>query len=110
MTTPNAEQIRNWNEVAGPIWLAHVQEVSAQLRPFGVHALERAGLRAGDRVLDVGCGTGDTTLEIARRVGPGGEVVGIDISAPLLAHASESASAAGVDNVRFVLADAQTEA
>lgn len=60
------------------------------------------------RVLDVGCGGGDTTLEIARRAGPSGSAVGLDISLPLLARALGRVFDTGVANASFTRADAQT--
>src|SRR4051812_41157183 len=83
-TKPNAEQIHAWNELAGRSWVTHDALLTLQIRPFGDHALERAAVAPGSRVLDVGCGSGDTTREIARRVGPAGAVTGLDISGPLL--------------------------
>jgi ubiquinone/menaquinone biosynthesis C-methylase UbiE len=58
-------------------------------------------------VLDVGCGDGVTTLEAAARVAPGGVVVGVNISAPMLALARQRAAAAGAEGIVFVEADAQ---
>lgn len=107
---PNAEQSRNWNEVAGQAWVAQDERISAQLRSFGLHALERADLARGHRVLDVGCGGGETTIAISRAVSPTGAALGIDISRTLLDHARESAVRAGAANVAFELADAQTAA
>jgi len=107
---PNAEQIKYWNETAGPKWVALQQVLDAQIRPLGLRAMERGRIAAGDRVLDVGCGCGDTSLELARRVGPSGSVLGIDISAPMLEQARRSAQAAGLANARFENADAQTAA
>jgi SAM-dependent methyltransferase len=106
----NAEQIRYWNEEAGPVWLAHRELLNAQIRPFGQLAMERAALRRGEHVVDVGCGFGETALELARRVGPGGEVLGIDISTPMLEEARRSAASAGLANLRFENVDAQTHA
>ncbi|WP_437647416.1 class I SAM-dependent methyltransferase [Sorangium sp. So ce362] len=107
---PNADQIQYWNEVAGPKWVALHDVISAQIRPLGALAMDRAGLAAGERVLDVGCGIGDTTLELGRRVGPGGAVVGVDVSAPMLDRARAAALSAGAANVAFENADAQTAA
>ena len=107
---PNAEQIRYWNDVSGPKWVALQEKLSSHLRPFGARALERAALTPGDRVIDVGCGCGETTIEIARRVGPRGAVTGIDVSTVMLAQAVEAVRAAGLDNVALENVDAQTAA
>ena len=69
-------------------------------------AADRAELRPGDSALDVCCGTGDLALELARRVTPGGRVVGCDFSEPMLDLAREKASERGADGVRFEWADA----
>jgi demethylmenaquinone methyltransferase / 2-methoxy-6-polyprenyl-1,4-benzoquinol methylase len=69
-------------------------------------AAERAELSPGDSALDVCCGTGDLALELARRVTPGGRVVGCDFSEPMLDLAREKAAHRGVDGVRFEWADA----
>ncbi|WP_437335303.1 class I SAM-dependent methyltransferase [Sorangium sp. So ce394] len=107
---PNADQIQYWNEVGGPKWVALHDVISAQIRPLGALAMDRAGIAAGERVLDVGCGIGDTTLELVRRVGPSGAVLGVDVSAPMLDRARAAAQAAGAANVAFENADAQTAA
>ncbi len=108
-TDPNADQIAYWNEQAGPKWVALQEMIDAQIRPLGQLAMERAGALADADVLDVGCGCGDSTIELARRVGPTGSVLGIDISRPMLARAEAQARAAGVA-ARFELADAQAHA
>jgi ubiquinone/menaquinone biosynthesis C-methylase UbiE len=74
----------------------------------GLVALDAAGVCPGARVLDVGCGTGDTTLHAARRVGPSGLALGVDASLPMVELARRSAAAAGLAHVGFVHADAQT--
>jgi SAM-dependent methyltransferase len=66
------------------------------------------GLRAGERVIDVGCGCGDTSLELGRRVTPSGSVLGVDISEPMLGRARERAAAEHMGHVLFATADAQT--
>ena len=106
--TANAEQIAYWNELSGPKWVALADVIDAQIEPIGNAAIERAAVSTGERVLDVGCGCGQTTLELARRVGPAGRVVGIDISKPMLAAAEQRAVQAPASMVRFVVADAQT--
>lgn len=107
---PNAEQIRYWNEQGGPRWVANADRIDAHIGPLGRLALERAGIAPGQRVLDVGCGCGQTSLELAGRVGPTGRVTGIDLSAEMLAVAARRAREAGLANLRFEVADAQTEA
>jgi len=102
---PNAEQERYWNETAGPTWVRLNDVLDRMITPLGRLAMDRARLAAGERVLDVGCGCGNTTVELARRVAPGGSVTGVDVSAPMLGLARERA--AGVDGVRFERGDAQ---
>lgn len=104
----NAEQIRYWNEVSGPQWLAQQERLDAQLDPVGLAVMDRLSLVSEARVLDVGCGCGSTTITLGRRVGREGSVTGVDVSAPMLARATERAAAAGLDRVDFVNADAQT--
>jgi SAM-dependent methyltransferase len=106
---PNVEQIRFWNEVGGPKWRAWRGTLERLLAPLGAEVMDRAAVGAGERVLDVGCGCGETAIEIARRVGEGGSVVGVDVSEVMLEAARAAAEAAGRRNVRFVAADAQTE-
>ena len=77
-----------------------------QLGPLGDLVRERLAATPGEAVVDVGCGTGQTTLQLADAVGPNGRVVGVDVSTPMLALARERAR--GRDNVSFLEADAQT--
>lgn len=110
MAEANAEQRAYWNEQAGPIWVAMQERMDAQIGGHGARALAVLNARPGERVLDVGCGCGDTALAIARAVGATGHVLGIDISGPMLARARERAAAAGAKHADFALADAQTHA
>jgi SAM-dependent methyltransferase len=103
--TVNAEQIEYWNGVAADIWVAQQDRLDRQLDPLGRAALRALAPRAGDLVLDVGCGSGQTTLQLADAVGPDGGVLGVDISAQLLAAARQRNRH---PNVAFQLADAQT--
>ena len=102
----NDEMIRYWNDDAGPEWARHQDRIDENLRPFGERAMDALDLHAGHSVLDVGCGCGQTSVALADRVGPGGRVAGVDISAPMLAEARQRAS--GRTNVEFHQADAQS--
>ena len=102
----NQEQRKYWNEKAGPTWVERRLDLDRLIGPLGGLLLEKADLEPGDRVLDVGCGSGHTTVEIARRVAPGGSVVGLDIASVMLKAARARASQAGVD-ADFLEADAQ---
>jgi SAM-dependent methyltransferase len=105
---PNDDQVRYWNEVAGPRWVRFQERLDRELAELGALAMERGGVAAGESVLDVGCGCGGTTLELARRVGPRGRALGVDVSRPMLERAR--ARAGGVANVSFLEADAQSAA
>ncbi len=108
-TTETAhDQARHWNEEAGPRWVEHREQLDRQLAPFSERLVDRLGPAAGERIVDVGCGCGTTSLEIASRVGPQGEVLGVDISRPMLDIAAQRGARIG--QLRFELADAQTHA
>ena len=102
----NLEQARAWDGDEGRYWAEHADEFDAALRAYQPTFLEAAALRPTDRVLDVGCGTGQTTLDVARLVTEG-FVLGVDLSADMLAVARRRASTAGLGNVAFAQADAQ---
>src|SRR6185436_7327580 len=63
---------------------------------------ERGGFRRGQRILDVGCGPGFATIDLAQRVGPRGKIVAIDISQRFLTHLEQRASLQGLTNIRTV--------
>jgi SAM-dependent methyltransferase len=105
---PNAEQIEYWNSTQGSRWVDNQDRLDSLIEPFGELVLERAGISAGARAIDVGCGCGATCLALARRVGPGGSVLGIDISAVMLDRARERARAAGAQQIELANVDAQT--
>ena len=102
-TTPG--QNYNWDEERTACWLAHAAEREAQLAPVADRLFASAGLRPGQRVLDVGCGNGITTFAATRRVRPGGRVIGVDISPGMIRAARAVDDEAAV---YWVCADAAT--
>ncbi len=104
MNGPNAEQIEHWNSAEAQHWVAEQDRYDRQLAPFADALLSAAKIGSGDRVLDIGCGCGTTTLLAARE---GAEAVGVDISAPMLDQARSRARAGKVANVQFEQADMQ---
>ena len=105
---PNAEQITYWNEQGGPRWVKLQEALDEQLASFGRVVMDRLAVGNGERVHDVGCGCGETALELGRRVGPRGAVLGVDISTVMLERARARERDAGIGNVQFLVADAQT--
>jgi SAM-dependent methyltransferase len=100
----NADQIAYWNGPAGQRWTDRQALQDVLLAPVSEILIDRAGVRAGERIIDVGCGCGAIAIALAQRTGPAGHVLGIDISAPMLAQARQL-TPAGIP-VEFVLADA----
>jgi ubiquinone/menaquinone biosynthesis C-methylase UbiE len=100
----NADQIAYWNGPGGQHWTDRQQTQDILLAPVSDILIDRAKAKAGERIVDVGCGCGATTIAFAQKVGPAGHVFGIDISAPMLARARQIAPA-GIP-VDFALADA----
>ncbi|MEM7122843.1 MAG: class I SAM-dependent methyltransferase [Pseudomonadota bacterium] len=102
----NADQVDYWSGETGEKWAAGQDELDTMLAPFGKAAIEAVALQPGDHVVDVGCGCGDTSFELASRVGPMGSVLAIDVSAPMLQRAGERLGDAALGNLRFAMADA----
>jgi SAM-dependent methyltransferase len=100
----NADQIAYWNGPGGQHWSDRQQAQDVLLAPVSELLINRARAMPGERIVDIGCGCGSTTIALADKVGPTGHVLGVDISAPMLARARELAPKdAPID---FVLADA----
>ena len=104
----NQEQIDYWNGEGGQRWVEQNRSVDELIRPIGVAVLDAATLHSGERAIDVGCGCGNQTLALAQRIGPGGQVLGVDVSEPMLALAREQAGADPAPRaaLEFLLADA----
>jgi SAM-dependent methyltransferase len=100
----NSDQIAYWNGPNGQRWTDRQSEQDVLLAPVSQALIDRAAARPGERILDVGCGCGSTSIALARQVAPSGFVLGIDISSPMLSRARDLAPKdAPVD---FALADA----
>lgn len=108
MTSGNAETTEAWDGPLFDRFLQFREIMTTGLGAFGTMALALAPPMPGVRVLDVGCGFGDATQEIAALVGPSGTVLGVDIAPRFVAASTEDAARAGIANVRFAVADVQT--
>jgi ubiquinone/menaquinone biosynthesis C-methylase UbiE len=100
----NADQIAYWNGPGGQRWADRQAAQDILLAPVLDILIDRARLKTGERIIDVGCGSGATSIAFAEKVGPSGHVLGIDVSGPMLARARQSAPA-GLP-IEFLLADA----
>lgn len=96
-----------WNEILTPKWIRFRHLLSGNGKIHSDIAFGDFGIQQGDKVLDIGCGFGETALEMGRVVGPGGEVLGIDCTGAFLEIAERERAAVGADNVRFQIGDAQ---
>ncbi len=106
MAFVNRDQAEFWSSRA-PTWISLEHRLETTAGAPGRMAMERLDPRPGQRILDLGCGTGPTTVELAARVRPGGAVVGVDIAYEMLVRARERAADEGLENVDFLHADVQ---
>jgi SAM-dependent methyltransferase len=102
----NAEQAKAWDGDEGAYWATHPDRFDRSLAAYDGRFLDTAEIRVADRVLDIGCGTGQNTRDAARRANAG-EAVGVDLSSRMIQLARGRAEAEGVANVSFERADAQ---
>ncbi|NUQ98661.1 MAG: class I SAM-dependent methyltransferase [Streptomyces sp.] len=102
----NTEQDRAWNGDEGRYWAARHHRWNAVNEEFNEPLLQAAAITPGERVLDIGCGAGQTSRLAARQAHPG-QVLGLDLSAPELEQARALAAGEGLDNLRFERGDAQ---
>ena len=99
-----------WNDVLVPKFTRYRHVLVGGLTHHSAKVFPSLAVKEGDRVVDVGCGFGDTAIELARRVGPSGSVLALDCCDAFLELGRKDARAAGIDNVTFIEADAQTYA
>jgi ubiquinone/menaquinone biosynthesis C-methylase UbiE len=103
----NSEQREQWNGTTGDTWTMFQDSLDKMMTPVTDALFAAIAPQPGERILDVGCGCGPTTIRLARAVAPGGEITGLDISGVLLKSARERAAAQGA-NATFIEADAST--
>lgn len=102
----NAEQARAWDGDEGAYWAAHAEQFDRSVAAYHQPFLGAAGIAGGDKVLDIGCGTGQTTRDAAR-IATSGQALGIDLSAEMIGLARRLAAEHGIANASFEQADAQ---
>jgi SAM-dependent methyltransferase len=107
-SSANSDQANYWNSDPGQKWIVFEDRLDAVFQSVNDRLLEHAMPTVGERVLDVGCGTGATTMDIASCVGANGSAVGVDISRPLLERAEARRTDGGNKKIHYLLADAQT--
>ena len=114
MTTAAATSISgappysDWQGATGEGWAANADHYDAMLADIATALLAHAGFAPGERVVEIGCGSGRFARRIAAAVAPGGTVLGIDISPALAGLALREAAEAGTANLKILVADAQT--
>jgi SAM-dependent methyltransferase len=106
---PNAEAIEAWDTVLFDKFVRFREIITKGLGLHGSAALERAAAQSGEHVLDVGCGFGDTTIELAKLVGSKGEAFGVDAAPRFIEGARSDAKAEGIENARFDVRDVQVD-
>ena len=109
MSEVNKNQKDFWSGKGGDIWVERQNVMDTMLSPLGEAALNKLNFNEEENVLDIGCGCGHTTLNIAKRIEPLGNVTGLDISEPMLERAKESAVEMSITNTSFKCVDVQTE-
>ena len=106
----NVEQAEAWDGSNGEFWARHHERFDATIAPHHALLMEAAAIAPGERVLDIGCGNGLTSRDAGRATGERGEVLGVDLSGPMLGLARQLAKDEGLGNIRFEQADAQVYA
>lgn len=104
----NDDQKTYWTDGPGRDWIQRDEVLTELMHQVNVGLVARAQVGFAERILDVGCGAGSTSIAFAKRVGPRGSIVGTDIALPMLQYAKDRAKAAKADMVEFLEADSQT--
>jgi ubiquinone/menaquinone biosynthesis C-methylase UbiE len=106
--SPNAREVQYWNSAQTRAWADEYEVIDRLFAGLTRVALDHAAPKLGERVIDIGCGSGTTVLELAARVGPTGYVLGADVSKPSVEKAQERIAAAGVQQAEITLCDVST--
>src|ERR1700737_1110407 len=101
----NAAQIEFWNSAASRAWADQYERMDRAVVDLTKTLLDMAAPQPGEHVLDIGCGSGTTVLDLAARVGPGGHVLGADVSDQSVARARQRIAAAGLRHAEVTVAD-----
>ena len=105
----NEEQKDYWTNSAGKLWVKDKVEKDNMLEPLGNYALSKFNIIEGMNVLDIGCGTGITTTQIAKKINNIGYVSGLDFSETMINEAIKYSEKLGIKNINFAVKDIQNE-
>ena len=108
MENINSKQKQFWSGAGGDVWVNKQSEMDIMLNPLGAKAIDKLDLNQEIKILDIGCGCGATTLEIAKKINDG-TITGVDISEPMLKRASQNAAALELSNINFQVLDVQVD-
>ena len=104
----NSKQKEFWSGSGGYVWVDKQSEMDIMLNPLGTRAISKLDLSGVTKIIDIGCGCGATTLEIAQQL-ESGEIIGVDISEPMLDKATQNASDQSLSNASFQVLDVQVD-
>ena len=107
-SSPNAREVQYWNSARTRAWADEYEAIDRLFAGLTRVALDHAAPKLGERVIDIGCGSGTTVLKLAARVGPSGYVLGADVSKSSVEKARERIAAAGVHQAEIMLCDVST--
>jgi len=108
MEDKNIKQRQFWSGAGGDVWVNKQREMDIMLNQLGDRVIERLDLKSDAKIIDIGCGCGATTLEIAKKITQG-EILGVDISEPMLDKATETAKEMSLSNISFEVKDVQVD-
>lgn len=106
---PNVGMAEFWNGNGGKNWVSRETRLESSLKVFGQQAINAGSISPGQRILDIGFGCGETAIELAKKVGPQGQVHGVDISVAMVEAAEKKSLDKGIANLTFECGDAQTK-